>query len=221
MTYVTFVDVDTGATYRTDTDLNLIVEKVTVGEPPVRRHTKTIPGADGKLDYSKCFGRTIYDNRAIKIYAGKTIVDRFAQGSRIYQALHGHTMRITLSGDPAHYYKGMVEVGEWTRDAGIGHVVISCDCEPYKLKQAVTTATLDLTTSYKSLNLPNEARWVIPSITVTAPTTLRWGGSTYALSAGTYRLPEIRLAAGENMLKAKLTSSESGSITVEYQEASL
>ena len=51
-------------------------------------------------------------------------------------------------------------------------------------------------------------------------TTLLWGGKTIALSAGTYRRADICLAAGANILKAKVASGV-GTISVEYQEARL
>lgn len=61
---------------------------------------------------------------------------------------------------------------------------------------------------------------MIPTITVAQDTTLLWGGSTIAMSAGTHRRADIRLQGGANILKAKVPSG-TGSITVEYQEASL
>lgn len=93
--------------------------------------------------------------------------------------------------------------------------------DPWRYKLTPTTvARSDLGTAYKQLSLPNERRPVIPTITVEQTTTLLWGGSTITLSAGTYRRADICLAAGSNILKAKVASG-TGSISVEYQEASL
>ena len=100
-------------------------------------------------------------------------------------------------------------------------IPVTVNCDPWKYKNAKTTVSRsDLGTVYKQLSLPNERRPVIPTITVAQDTTLLWGSSTINISAGNNILPDIRLAAGSNTLKAKVASS-TGSITVTYQEASL
>ena len=114
-------------------------------------------------------------------------------------------MRITLADDPQWYYVGRINVGEWVRDCGIGHVTIECTCDPWKLKNEQSTVyRADLSANYKQLQLPNERRPVVPSITVGQTTTLLWQGNTYTINAGTHRLPDIQLQAGDNILKAKV-----------------
>ena len=222
MSYVTFTDIVTGEVFRTDTDLNLIVARVSNGSPPPRTNLIPVLGMDGALDYSEApDGMIHYELRTIVIDAGKTITSRHQQDSTIKNALHGRRMRITLSDDPQWYYIGRVNVGEWVRDCGIGHVTIECTCDPWKLKDGQrTVARSDLSTSYKQLQLPNERRPVVPTITVGQTTTLLWSGNTYTVNAGTHRLLDIQLQPGDNLLKAKV-SSGSGTISVTYQEASL
>ena len=84
-----------------------------------------------------------------------------------------------------------------------------------------TVSRADLSANYKQLQLPNERRPVVPSITVEQTTTLMWNGNTYTVNTGTHRLLDIQLQAGDNILKAKVPDSDTGSITVEYQEGSL
>lgn len=223
LSYVTFTDVATGEVFRSDTDLNLIVAHVSVGSPQPKTNLIPVPGMDGALDYSEATdGEMHYDLRSIVIEAGKTITARHQQDSVIKNALHGRRMRITLSDDPQWYFIGRVNVGEWVRDCGIGHVTIECTCDPWKLKATgqTTVARSDLSTSYKNLQLPNERRPVVPSITVGQTTTLSWNGNTYTVNAGTHRLLDIQLQAGDNLLKAKV-SSGSGTISVTYQEGRL
>ena len=223
MPYVIFADIVTGEVFRTDTDLNLIVARVSVGSPQPRMNLISVPGMDGSLDCSEATDGTLhYDPRPIIIEAGKTITARHQQDSTIKNALHGRRMRITLADDPQWYYVGRVNVGEWVRDCGIGRVTIECTCDPWKLKNEQSTVSrADLSANYKQLQLPNERRPVVPSITVEQTTTLLWQGNTYTVNAGTHRLPDIQLQAGDNILKAKVPDSDTGSITVEYQEASL
>lgn len=221
--YISFEDPRTGDSFRTDTDLNLIVSRIHVGSPDVRLNLIDVPGMSGALDCSEApGGEIVYGPRPITIDAGKTIVSRYAQDSRIKNALHGKRMKIILSEDPQWYYIGRINVGEWVRECGIGHTTITCTCDPWKLKiEPTTVARADLSANYKQLSLPNERRPVVPTITVAQNTTLLWQGNTYTINAGTHRLPDIQLQAGDNILKAKVPDSGTGSITVEYQEASL
>ena len=100
-------------------------------------------------------------------------------------------------------------------------IPVTVDCDPWKYKiERTTVSRSDLGTAYKQLALPNESRPVIPTITVAQDTVLLWGGNTINVSAGDHILPAIRLAAGNNILKAKVASG-TGSITVTYQEASM
>ena len=94
-------------------------------------------------------------------------------------------------------------------------------CDPWKYKNEKTTVSRsDLGTAYKQLSLPNESRPVIPTITVAQDTVLLWGDNTININAGDHILPDIRLSAGSNILKAKVASG-TGSISVTYQEASM
>lgn len=223
MSHVIFADLKNGAIYRTDEELNIIIAHISIGSPNPVINLISVPGMDGNLDCSEALSGSInYDNRQIIIDAGKTIVSRYDQDSRIKNALHGKRMKIILSEDPQWYYVGRINVGEWVRECGIGHTTITCTCDPWKLKiEPTTVARADLSANYKQLSLPNERRPVVPTITVAQDTTLLWQGNTYTINAGTHRLPDIQLQAGDNILKAKVPDSGTGSITVEYQEASL
>lgn len=221
MAHVTFKDPRTGKSWRTDTDLGLIREAVSVGSPKVRKYTVEIPGADGLLDCSEVHGRITYDPRPVEISVGKAITNRFAQDSLVKNALHGKQMEITLSDDPDYYYFGRVEVGEWQRRNGIGSAVISADCDPYKYRQLPTVITATVPDSGTvELKLSNDAMPTVPTITADAAVMLGWEGSAYAVSAGTaYRNLDIELAAGDNLLQ--VTAEPGTTVTVEYQEGSL
>lgn len=221
--YVTFIDPHNGDSFQTDADLNLIVSHIHIGSPDVRVNLIDVPWMSGTLDCSEATsGEIVYGTRPIMIDVGKTIVSRYDQDSKIKNALHGKRMKIILSKDPNWYYIGRINVGELVCECGIGHTTITCTCDPWKFKNEPTTVTrADLSANYKQLSLPNERRPVVPTITVDQSTTLLWQGNTYTINAGTHRLPDIQLQAGDNILKAKVPDSDTGSITVEYQEASL
>ena len=213
--------------YHSYNNFGLLLDAKHIGAPEVKTTYIDVPGADGVLDYTEAFGGIKYGNRQLSFGFGKLagIAAQIADITTIKNALHGRRLHITLDDDSGYYYVGRVSVGDWESDYEshmIESLTITCDCEPYKYKNAVTTVTRDdLTANYKTLTLTNERRSVVPTITVTEETTLLWGTATYTISAGTYKLPDIVLVQGSNTLKAKLTTEASGSITIEYQEASL
>lgn len=221
MSYVSFRDPKNGKIWRTDKDLNLICESVSVGSPEVRIYQESVPGMDGVLDMTEHFGRITYDPRELTIRAGKTITDRYKQDSLVKNALHGREMLITISDDPGHYYVGRIEVGEWVKQAGIGHVSIRAMCSPYKLRQQPTSVTASVPESgTKELILYNEWMPTVPTITASAAVKITWRSRTYAIEANKpYRNLDIELEPGANVLQ--VAAAAGTTITAEYQEGSL
>ena len=62
--------------------------------------------------------------------------------SIISSFLHGQKMKIEVWSDPDFYYIGRCSVDEYSSNARLGKIVISCDAEPYKYKQNITTFNL-------------------------------------------------------------------------------
>lgn len=213
-------------TYDTSAD-GWTLAALEMSEPLYRSNMITVPGRSGALDYSAApaGGDPPYDPRSLtaslELSAG-THDQRETVISTVTNALDGRVLSIVIPDDAAHYVTGRVHVKREYNDLAHAAVTITATCDPWRCKNAVTTVTRDdLTANYKTLTLTNERRSVVPSITVTEETTLLWGTATYTIAAGTYKLPDIVLTQGSNTLKAKLTTAASGSITIEYQEASL
>lgn len=203
-------------------DLHLIQQSVKVGPAVLRTSYIQVPGADGSLDLTDALGTVNYDDRELSwtfaLYPGDNWAER---RQKVNNALNGLSCKITLDDESGWYYSGRVEVTEQATDKLLRTIAVKAICRPWRYKFNPTTVTRsDLSTAYKQLQLPNERRPVIPKITVAQDTTLLWNGSTISATAGTHRFANICLAAGDNILKAKVASG-TGSITVEYQEASL
>lgn len=206
-------------------EYGLLLASKSISLPEVRTNMIDVPGRDGLLDASEVLtGEVTYKNRTITLkltgvdtVSGKTWP---ATISDFCNKVHGKRVKITFPED-THFYSGRCSVGQVELVKMMQTIPVTVDCDPWKYKNAKTTVSRsDLGTAYKQLSLPNERRPVIPTITVAQDTTLLWDGSTINISAGDHILPAIRLAAGNNILKAKVTSG-TGSITVTYQEASL
>lgn len=190
-----------------------------------RENLIEVPGMDGVLDASAALtGAVTYAPRLLELTLERsdgTRTTRTAALDELVNSLDGQVLHIILPDDVQHYLTGRVRVAPQYNDLAHAQVLISANCDPWRYKVAATTvARSDLGTAYKHLPLPNERRPVIPTITVEQSTTLLWGGNTIALSAGTYHRADICLAAGANILKAKVASGV-GTISVGYQEARL
>lgn len=202
-------------------DLDLILSSKTIGSPSVKITTVDIPGADGVLDFTEFFGEPKYNNRTLtfEFRSIKTFSAQLAQDSSVKNALHGKKMKIILDDDPSYYFYGRVSVGDWESENNIvGKVTITCDCEPYKRKQTVTTATFTATTTEQTGTITNSGRMtVVPTVEVSASVTLQFDEGSISLGAGTYTLDNFALKQGAHTVKY----SGSGTIKFTFREGDL
>ena len=190
-----------------------------IKSPLPKKKTVDVEGADGELDFTESFGDVKFNNRQLsfKFHKANIVPDGFlALYSVVQNALHGKKMQVILDDDPAHYYFGRVTINEWKSDKRLGIIVIDVDAEPYKLKVAETVVTRAVTDSAEII-LTNSRKPVVPTITTDAAMTIAFGGYTAAVQAGTFRLPELQLRAGQNTV----TVTGTGNITFSYREGSL
>lgn len=204
-------------------DLHLIQQKVAVQPAEPKLNLIDIPGADGSKDLStQPAGRVTYGDRRLTwtfaLYPGEIWEDKHRQVSG---ALNGKYCRITLDSDPDYYYLGRLVVKSYNVDQQLRQITIEAACRPYMLRQQETVVRVsDLSTTYRTLDLVNDRKPAVPTIVVTAETTLRWSGSTITLAPGTHKVLDIELQEGTNKLEARTTSG-TGSITLTYQEGAL
>ena len=204
-------------------DLHLIQQKVDVQPAEPKLNLIDIPGADGSKDLTtQPAGRVTFGDRLITwtfaLYPGDIWAEKHRQVSG---ALNGKYCRITLDSDPDYYFLGRLVVKSYNVDRQLRQITIEASCRPYMLRQQETVVRVtNLSTTYQTLNLVNDRKPAIPSIVVTAETTLRWKGSTVTLAAGTHKILDIELQEGINKLEARTTTG-TGSITLTYQEGAL
>lgn len=203
-------------------DLHLIQQSVAISPAEPKLNFIDIPGADGSKDLSTSpAGRVVYKDRSVQwafaLYPG----DRWEEKQRqVSRELNGRRCRITLDTDPDYYFDGRLTVKSYKRNQTLRQIIVEAICRPYMLKQQHTTVLANISAEYTALTLRNECKPVIPTITVTAETTLRWGGFTTTIPAGTHKVLDIQLETGDNLLEAKTTSG-TGTITITYQEGAL
>ena len=197
----------------------LILSEKEIEPPKPKTKTVDVEGADGVLDYTEAFGDVKYQNRQLsfKFYKASIVPDGFlALFSVVQNALHGKKLQVILDDDPAHYYLGRVTINEWKSNKRLGEITIEVDADPYKYK-VIETVVARAVTGSADIILTSSRKPVVPTITTNAAMTIAFGGYTAAVQAGTFRLPELQLQAGQNTVKVTGT----GNITFSYREGSL
>ena len=205
---VTFVSLNTNISRHSYLDFGVILTEQNIGLPSPKTYTVNIEGMDGALDLSECFGEMKYENRTIKFTFESIdkITDWQAKMTKISSFLHGQKMKITTWSDPDFYYVGRCRIDEYNSKSKLGKIVISCDCEPFKYKQNITTFNL----VEGSNTVQNSRMTVYADLINEAEITIN--GKTY--NAGAH-LRTIKLTSGTNNLNS------SGSATLIFQEGEI
>lgn len=201
------------------TEWGLILSEKEIKSPKPKTKEVDIAGGDGVLDYTEYFGGVKFENRQLTFKFAKTniVLDEFlALFSTVQNVLHGEKMKIVLDDDPDHYYIGRVTISEWKANKRVGEITVEVDAEPYKYKVAETVVTQAVTGTTPMI-LTNSKMPVVPTITTTAAMTIAFGGYSVEAKAGTFRIPEMQLAEGQNAV----TVTGEGSITFRYRQGSL
>ena len=205
--------------YHSADDFNLILKSKVIGAAETKIELLEIPGSSTALDFTEFTGEPQYNNRELnfdfKFIDGWD--EQYAQYEIINNAIHGRKLKIIIDEEPNYYYFGRINVGDWETEKYIGLVSITCDCEPWKYKEDITTVTQAVSGS-AVITLSNLRRTVIPTITTNAEMSLSWDGHSASLSSGADQIIEsLVLYQGDT----EITVTGTGNITFEYQEAGL
>lgn len=202
-------------------DLKLILNSKELGSQKVKSKKLDIEGADGSLDLTEFFGVPRYEDVTHK-FTFSTILPQnqfIRQFTDIKNAIHGKKMRIILDDDPLFFWAGRCHVSGFTSEKGVGKVEIECDCEPYKYRIEKTVVTKAVSGT-QAITLTNGKKRAVPEVTIQTDASLNivyGSGNVWDLSSGSYTLPELELAHGENVV----TVTGTGTITFTWQEGDL
>lgn len=183
--------------------LGWLRETVNFPTPQSQRNTITVPGRNSPIRFTEALGRVAYQPRSFdmtfSMLGDRADFDRLVSG--VVNEFAGQLCRVTLTEDPTLYALGTLEADP-TYDplTGKGTLVLSCtdgDAFLYYVEETVENIT-----GSGTVVLNNDFMPVVPVITTTAETTLRWAidGESYGrtVSAGTWEIPELELRHGEN-----------------------
>lgn len=199
-------------------DYSLILLPYEIQSPTIKKVSVSIEGADGELDLTDYFGDANFNNRALTFpfqtkLRGQAFQTMF---SNLANTIHGQKLRVILDDEPDYYYYGRVELDAFRSSSKLGELVISVDADPYKYKLYETVVS-EIIVNSKSVNFSNLRKQVVPVITTSASINVSFNSTTYALTAGTWTIPEIVFKRGTNTI----LFTGNATITVRYQEGGL
>lgn len=202
--------------------LGWLRETVNFPTPQSQSNTITVPGRNSPIRFSEALGRVAYQPRSFdmtfSMLGSRAEYDLLV--SAVVNRFAGQLCQVILTEDPTLYAVGTLEA-EPTYDpkTGKGQLMLSCvDGDAFLYHVAESTV---IVSGNGTVTLTNDFMPVVPVITTTAETTLRWTvdgesiGKT--VSAGTWEIPELELRHGDNTVSV----TGEGITTFTYREGRL
>lgn len=202
--------------------LGWLRETVNFPTPQSQSNTITVPGRNSPIRFTEALGRVAYQPRSFdmtfSMLGDRADYDRLV--SVVVNQFAGQLCRVTLTEDPTLYALGTLEADP-TYDplTGKGTLVLSCtdgDAFLYYIEETVESIN-----GSGTITLQNDYMPVVPVITTTAETTLRWtiDGEAFhkTVSAGPWEIPELELRHGENTVSV----TSEGITTFTYRQGRL
>lgn len=204
-------------------DLHLIVTAKTIPDAEPKTNYVNLDGMSGSLDLSEALtGEITYSDRTITAsfwtdYGNRK--DREALVQKISASLHGKKIKIIEPDDPNHYFYGRVKIKNKTNNLSYAVFTIEAICEPWRYAINETTRRVDVDTSELTNVVINNhgVKTLSPDIIVTGSVDITYKGVTTSLTDGNYKITDIKLYQGVNIISV----SGNGSVTFSYREATL
>ena len=202
--------------------LGWLRETVNFPAPQSQNEILTVPGRNSPIRFSAALGRVAYQPRSFDM-TFSMLGDRAAYDAMVSATVNqfaGQLCRVTLTEDPTLYALGTLEAApSYDPLTGKGVLVLSCtagDAYLYHVDETIVSAS-----GNRTVTLQNDYMPVVPVITTTADTTLRWAidGESFhkTVSAGTWEIPELELQHGSNTVSV----TGEGTTTFVYREGRL
>ena len=202
--------------------LGWLRETVNFPAPQSQNEILTVPGRNSPIRFSAALGRVAYQPRSFDM-TFSMLGDRAAYDAMVSATVNqfaGQLCRVTLTEDPTLYALGTLEAApSYDPLTGKGQLVLSCtDGDAFLYYVAETVESIN---GSGTLALHNDFMPVVPEVTTTAETTIRWAidGEAFhkTVSAGTWEIPELELRHGENTVSV----AGEGTTTFTYRQGRL
>lgn len=202
-----------------DWRLTLTGKEIESAEP--KTNYVQLDGANGSLDLTEALtGEVAYNDRTLTasfVTSEGDYAERERRLREILTALHGKKVQIIEPDDPDHYLLGRVKVLPGLRHLAYMELELEATCDPYRYAVRETTRTVDVAGTTDAVIRNDGDLTLCPALTVTGTVTVTYAGASAKLTAGDYRITDLRLVHGVNVVGL----SGSGSVTFTYREARL
>lgn len=204
-------------------DWRLVLTGKDVTPPEPKTNYIEIDGMDGTLDLSESLtGEITYKDRTVSASfwtSEGSFTERASLLRKIVSTLHGKKIKIIEPDDPDHYFYGRVKVKSLNNILPYATFTIEATCEPWRYAVDDTVRTIEVNSQIVTNAVINNngVKTLSPVITVTGSVDITYNGVKTPLTAGTYKISDIRLRQGVNVIGV----SGNGSATFTYKEADL
>ena len=203
-------------------DWRLVLTAKDVTPPTPKTNYVKIDGMSGSLDLSESLtGEITYEDRTITASfwtSEGTRKERDKLLKDIIATLHGKKIKIIEPDDPERYFYGRVKVNSISNTLSYASFSIEATCDPWRYAINESTRTAEVYNTSLSLVINNNGvKTLSPIITVTGSVDVTYKGVKSSLTDGTYKISDIRLYRGSNVIDV----SGTGSVSFTYREADL
>lgn len=190
--------------------------------PEPKTNYLSMDGANGDKDLSESLtGEPVYNNRTVTasfMCSEGTYKDREALLREIRTGLHGRKVKIIEPDDPDHYFLGRVKVKDEVKQSSYMTFGIEATCDPWRYAVNVTTRAVAVEGGSVDVVFHNHGdKTLCPLLTVTGSVVISFNGGTTELTAGSYKVTDLRLPHGASVVGV----SGTGTVLFTYREAML
>ncbi len=202
--------------------LGWLRETINFPTPQSQSNTITVPGRNSPIRFTEALGRVAYQPRSFDMTFSMlgSRSDYDSMVSAVVNQFAGQLCRVTLTEAPTLYALGTMEAAP-TYDPLTGKGTLELSCTDGDAFLYYVEETVESISGSGTAVLVNDYMPVVPVITATAETTLRWVIDSESfqrtVSAGTWEIPELELRRGDNTVSV----TSEGVTTFVYREGRL
>lgn len=208
--------------YNTAYDWGLLLTAKDLTNPEPKTNYQELGGVSGTIDLTEALtGEVAYSDRTLTAsfsLSEGTVPEREVVLNTITAALHGKSVHIVEPDAPGHYLIGRVKVLNKVSTHALTTFDIEATCKPWRYSLEESNRIVQVKRSSVDVVIHNGGGLTVcPVITVKGTASITDNGVTTELTEGSYKITDIRLKPGANVIGVNGT----GTVTFTYREAVL
>lgn len=178
----------------------VLTDESAYSPPAPKVYQVDIPGGDGCVDVTESLaGDVAYSNRSMELCFVVAHPEDFeATKTAVCGFLHGRSFDFELSFDPGYTYHGRFSVDEYYGKMHYGHLKVTVDADPYKLREHRTVKALAAGGTTVVLECGRKRQ--CPTFECASEFALAWNGGSATVQPGAHRVRGLWLEQGDNEL---------------------